>query len=231
MDQTQRSFLIGGGTGALGSAVVEAALAAGHRVVVPWIAEDERKALEETSAAVAAAERLVLVRADVTDEAGARAALEAAGVPDLLVNGVGGFAGGTPFVDTPLEDWDRMYRMNVRSAAALSRAALPGMLARGRGVIVNVAAQPAFDCPPNLSAYSASKAALVALTRTLDAELSGRGVRVNAVVPTTIDTPANRAAMPDADWSTWTPPESIAGVILWLASEAAATVSGALLPV
>jgi NAD(P)-dependent dehydrogenase (short-subunit alcohol dehydrogenase family) len=227
----ERIFVIGGGTGALGSAVVEATLLAGHRAVVPWIVENERKALEKSHGEEAAAGRLVLVRADVADEAGARAAVEAAGAPDVLVNGVGGFAGGKPFVETPLEDWDRMYRMNVRSAAALSRAAVPGMLARGRGVIVNVAAQPAFDCPPNLAAYSASKAALVALTKTLDAEVGPRGVRVNAVVPTTIDTPANSAAMPDADWSAWTRPEAIAGVILWLASDAARSVSGALLPV
>jgi len=108
---------------------------------------------------------------------------------------------------------------------------LPGMLARGRGAIVNIAANAALDPPAGMSAYVSSKAALVAMTRSLAREVGPRGVRVNAVLPTTIDTPANRAAMPDADFSQWTRPESIAAVIHWLASDAAAAVRGALVPV
>jgi NAD(P)-dependent dehydrogenase (short-subunit alcohol dehydrogenase family) len=113
----------------------------------------------------------------------------------------------------------------------MSRAVLPGMLARGRGAIVNVASRAAFDRPAGLAAYSAAKAAIVVLTETLQREVAARGVRVNAVVPTTIDTPANRAAMPDADFSTWTRPEQIAAAVLWLASDAATAVRGALVPV
>jgi NAD(P)-dependent dehydrogenase (short-subunit alcohol dehydrogenase family) len=124
-----------------------------------------------------------------------------------------------------------MYRMNMRAAAAAAHAALPGMLARGRGAIVNVAAQAALDPPAGMGAYVASKAALVAWTRSLAREVGGRGVRVNAVLPSTIDTPANRAAMPDADFSQWTRPESIAAVVRWLASDEAAAVRGALVPV
>jgi NAD(P)-dependent dehydrogenase (short-subunit alcohol dehydrogenase family) len=123
-----------------------------------------------------------------------------------------------------------MYRMNVRTAAAMTRAALPGLQARGRGAIVNVAANAALDPPAGIGAYVASKAALVALTRSLSREVP-HAIRVNAVLPTTIDTPANRAAMPDADFSTWTRPEQIAAVIHWLASDAARAVRGALVPV
>jgi len=226
-----RNVLVTGGTGSLGSAVVEAFLAARDRVVVPWIVQGEAERARAAWAGALRDGRAVLVEADVADEAGAARAVAAAGEVDVLVNGVGGFAGGTPVDATPLDAWDRMYRMNVRTAAACARAAVPGMRARRRGVIVNVASQAALAPPAGLSAYAASKAGVVALTRALQEELAGDGIRVAAVVPTTIDTPANRAAMPGADPSAWTPPAKIAGVILWLASDAASTVRGALVPV
>lgn len=224
-----RSVLVTGGTGGLGQAVVTGFLAAGDRVCVPWIAAEEEARMRARFAAALAEGRLGLVEADVADEAGAAKAVARADAPTVIVNGVGGFAAGSHH-ETSLEVWDRMYRMNLRSAAAVSRAALPGLLARGRGAIVNVAAQAALDPPAGIGAYAASKAALVAFTRGLARELPP-GVRVNAVIPTTIDTPANRAAMPDADPSTWTRPEQIAAVILWLASDAASAVRGALVPV
>jgi NAD(P)-dependent dehydrogenase (short-subunit alcohol dehydrogenase family) len=211
--------------------VVDAAFDAGHRVVVPWIVTAERDALQTARKAEADAGDLVLLEADVAEEAGARAVVEAAGEPFALVNGVGGFGGGTPNHETDLALWDRMYRMNVRTAAAMSRAVAPGMIERAGGVIVNVAARAAADAPPGIAAYAASKAAIVVLTRSLQQELGPDGVRVNAVVPTTIDTPANREAMPDADFSSWTSPARIAGVIAWLASDAGATVRGGLIPV
>ena len=161
----------------------------------------------------------------------ARAAVEAAGGVDVLVNGGGGFGGGAPVHETELALWDRMYRMNVRSVAAMTRAAAPGMLERRRGVILNVASRAADDRPAGIAAYSASKAAVGVLTETLQKELGDAGIRVCAVVPTTIDTPANRDAMPDADFSAWTPPAEIARVLVWLASDAARTVRGALVPV
>lgn len=225
----RRSVLVTGGTGGLGQAVVAAFLAAGDRVWVPWIAAREEERMRERFAAALAAGQLGLLEADVAEEEGAALLVARAGEPAVVVNGVGGFAAGLHH-ETPLEVWDLMYRMNVRTAAAVCRAALPGLRARGRGAIVNVAANAALDPPPGLGAYVASKAALIAFTRSLAREVPP-GVRVNAVLPTTIDTPANRAAMPDADFSTWTRPEQIAAVITWLASEAAAAVRGALVPV
>ncbi len=227
----QRTVVVTGGTGALGRALVQAFLAAGDRVVVPWIVEGERDEVSQLWRTALEEGRAQLVEADVADEAGAaELARRAAGV-EVLVNAVGGFAGGTQLADTPLELFDRMYRINVRSAVATTRALLPAMVKHRTGAIVNVASQAAIDTPGGLSAYSASKAALIALTRTLQNELADAGVRVNAVVPTTIDTPANRQAMPGADPSQWTPPERIAEVVLWLASDAGATVRGGLIPV
>jgi NAD(P)-dependent dehydrogenase (short-subunit alcohol dehydrogenase family) len=216
-----RSVVVSGGTGALGRAVVAAFLGAGDLVVVPWVVADEARALEAAWPEPIATGRLLLLEADVAEESGADATARAAGAVSVLVNGVGGFAGGTPHSETPLEVWDRMFRINVRTAAALSRALLPGM----------VASQAAFSRPAGLAAYNASKAAVLVLGETLQKEVQDHGVRVHAVAPTTIDTPANRRAMPDADFSTWTPPERIAGVILWLAGEGARTVRGACIPV
>ena len=224
-------WIVTGGTGALGSAIVEAALEAGDRVVVPWIVDSERERLARACADAVDSGRLELIQADVAEEDGAAAVASRAGETFVLVNGVGGFGGGTPVHETELELWDRMYRMNVRTAAAMSRAVAPGMIERARGLIVNVASQAAADAPPGIAAYAASKAAVSVLTRALQQELGEHGVRVNAVVPTTIDTPANREAMPDADFSAWTPPVQIAGVIRWLASPAGATVRGGLIPV
>lgn len=231
MADARRDVLVSGGTGALGRANVTAFLEAGDRVVVPWIVAQEKDAMERDFTEALADGRLVLVQADVAEAEGAAAAVAAA--PDLavLVNGAGGFAGGAPHWETDLAEWDALYRINVRTAVALSRAALPLLRARGSGCIVNVASQAAYDRPATLGAYSASKAAVLVLTETLQNELADSALRVNAVVPTTIDTPGNRAAMPDADFSTWTAPAAIAGVIRWLASSAGATVRGGAIPV
>lgn len=225
MSAAPRDVLVTGGTGGLGQAVVAAFLAGGDRVVVPWIEAREAARMRER---FGASPHLVLIEADVADAAGAAAAVAQAPALGALVNGVGGFAMG-PHAETALDVWDRLYRMNVRAAAATTRAALPRL---GRGAaIVNVAAAAALDPPADMGAYTASKAALVAFTRSLAREVAPRGVRVNAVLPTTIDTPANRAAMPDADFSLWTRPEQIAAAIHWLASDAASAVRGALVPV
>lgn len=226
-----RNVLVSGGAGALGRAVVEAFLEGGDHVMVPWIVEAERDALAAALCRPLEAGSLTLLAADVAEADGAAAAVEAAEPVTVLVNGAGGFAGGMPHTETPLEDFDRMYRINLRTAAALCQAALPGMTSRAAGCIVNVASRAAIDRPPTLAAYSASKAGVLVLTETLQKEVAEHGVRVNAVVPTTIDTPANRAAMPDADFGAWTPTAAIAAVVHWLASDAAASVRGGAIPV
>jgi len=230
-EDSVRSVVISGGTGALGRALVARFLASGDRVVVPWIVKRELEAIETAECEALHSQRLILVEADVADDAGARAVAHASPNVEVLVNAVGGFAGGKTVAETELEVWDRMYRMNVRTAVALSRAVLPGMLERRKGSIANIASRAALELPAGLAAYAASKGAVLSLSEVLRKEVGDRGVRVNTILPTTIDTPANRAAMPDADFSQWTPPAVIAEVIHWLASPAAATVRGAVVPV
>ncbi|HTO69956.1 MAG TPA: SDR family NAD(P)-dependent oxidoreductase [Myxococcota bacterium] len=226
-----RVVVISGGTGALGRALVTRFLAGGDRVVLPWIVKRELESLESGEPEALRAGRIVALEADVTEEAGARRVAEAAAPVEVLVNAVGGYAGGKSLAETDLEVWDRMYRMNLRSAVSLTRAVLPGMLARKKGSIVNIASRAALELPAGLAAYAAAKGAVLAASEILQKEVAASGLRVNTIVPTTIDTPANRAAMPNADFSQWTPPAAIAEVIHWLSSEAAATVRGAVVPV
>ncbi len=226
-----RTVIVTGGTGALGRAVVRRFLEHGDRVLAPWIVAAERDAIAGDEADALAAGALELVECDVAEEASAAELARAAGAVEVLVNGVGGFAGGPAVQETGLEVWDRMYRMNLRSAAAMCRAVVPGMRERGRGSILLVASRAAYDRPAGLAAYSASKAGVMVLTETLQHEVADSDIRINAVVPTTIDTPANREHMPDADFSTWTAPARIAEVMLWLASDAASAVRGGLIPV
>jgi NAD(P)-dependent dehydrogenase (short-subunit alcohol dehydrogenase family) len=147
------------------------------------------------------------------------------------VNAVGGFTGGKPLWEANADTLDKMLALNLRSGWALARAAVPVMLKRGRGAIVNVAAQAALSPPAGLGAYAASKAAAVALFASLAADLKGTGVRVNSIIPTIIDTSANRKAMPDADFSKWPKPAEIARVVLFLCGDDAKLVHGAAIPV
>lgn len=225
--------LVAGGTGALGRAVSLALLQEGAQVVVTYRKQEEFAALQD--AAPAGGPRLEGHRIDVTDEAavsGLIATLVAQHVAlDVLVNTVGGYAGGTKLWELEPEVLDRMLALNLRSGYALSRAAVRVMLKQGRGAIVNVAAKAAADYPGGAAAYAASKAAAVALLGSLAAELKGTGVRVNSILPSIIDTRANRQAMPKADFSKWPKPEEIARVILFLCSDDAKVVHGAAVPV
>ncbi len=150
---------------------------------------------------------------------------------DVLVNNAGGFAGGKPVHEDDLATWDAMFGMNLRPSLLCCRAVVPVMLRQRRGRIVNIGAGAALSAPAGLSAYAASKAAVLRLTESLAAELRHTGITVNSVLPGIIDTPENRAAMPGADVRTWVAPAAIADVILFLASDAARAVTGAAVPV
>ena len=171
---------------------------------------------------------------DVTDEADIRRLLDkviqTADRIDTLINLVGGFAIGR-VVETDASLWQRMLTMNLTTAFLLSKAVLPHMLERRTGCIVHVAARAALEPFPGAAAYIVSKSGLVALIRTLSLELTGSGVTVNGVLPTTIDTPANRSSMPDADPSKWARPESIAQTLIFLASREASQINGALIQI
>ena len=225
--------LVAGGTGGLGRAVSLAFLGEDAKVVVTYRKQEEFDALK--SAAGASGSRLEGHGVDVTDEAAVRQLIDnilaKRGRLDALVNAVGGYAGGVKFWELETKVFDQMLALNLRSGYALSRAALPVMLKQGRGAIVNVASKAAFDHAAGVAAYAASKAAAVAMMDSLAADVKGTGVRVNSILPSIIDTEANRKAMPKADFAKWPKPEDIARVILFLCSEDARVIHGAAIPV
>ena len=225
--------VVAGGTGGLGRAVSVAFLEKGAQVLVTYRNQQEFDALKAAAGTRAAS--LEGHRVDVTDEAAVSQLIEAVvarhGRLDVLVNAVGGYAGGVKLWEMDTRVFDQMLALNLRSGYALARAAVRAMLKQGRGAIVNVASKAAFDHGAGAGAYAASKAAAVALMDSLAADLKGTGVRVNSVVPSIMDTPANRAAMPKADCSKWPKTEDVARVILFLASDDAKLIHGAAVPV
>jgi len=148
-----------------------------------------------------------------------------------VINAVGGYAGGPPLWETDTAVLDRMLAVNLRTGYTLLRAAIPALLKQGRGALVNVAAKAGLDHPAGAAAYAASKAGAIAMTDSLAADLLGTGVRINSILPSIIDTAANRAAMPKADHAKWPKPQDIARVILFLCSNDAAVIHGAAIPV
>jgi NAD(P)-dependent dehydrogenase (short-subunit alcohol dehydrogenase family) len=219
------SIVISGGTGGLGSAVTRTMLDAGWHVVVPYVDERELDRVDEH-------ERLELVPADLFDAGAATAVVAAApGRLGALVNLVGGFAAGGRVHETPIADFEQQYRLNLRPTYLLSAAALPRMLEGGGGSIVCVSTRAAVRPFSGAAGYISSKAAVLSLVDALAAEYTREGIRANAIMPSVIDTPANRAAQPDEDHSRWVPPEQIAAVIRFLCSDDAAPISGAHLPV
>lgn len=214
-------MLITGGTGALGQTVVPTFVSAGASVIL-----GDRNAVQVPGVTV--------LKADFTDQTQVRGlvneVIQTAGRLDALINLIGGFATGR-VVDTDVSLWERMLAMNLTSAFLLSQAVLPHMLERRQGRMVHVAARAAVEPFPGAAAYIVSKGGLIALIRTLSTELDGSGVTVNGILPTTIDTPANRKAMPAADPSKWARSESIAQALVFLASDDASQINGALIPI
>ena len=217
----EKVILITGGAGALGQTVVPAFVSAGASVILGDLNPVQLPGV-------------TALKADFTDQTQVRGlvneVIQSSGRLDALVNLIGGFATGR-MVDTDVSLWQRMLAMNLTSAFLLSQAVLPSMLERRQGRIVHVAARAALEPFPGAAAYIVSKAGLVALIRTLSKELNGSGVTVNGVLPSTIDTPVNRKAMPEADPSKWVRPESIARTLVFLASDDANQINGALIPI
>jgi NAD(P)-dependent dehydrogenase (short-subunit alcohol dehydrogenase family) len=230
---TDQVVMITGATGHLGSATVQAFADAGARIVAVDRNPDKQAKMHP---ALAQSERHWLAApVDLTAPADVKAVVEQAvarmGRIDVLVNTVGAFRAGKLTQDTEVEVWDLMMNLNAKTAYLMCRAVAPHMRERKHGKIVNVAARAGLAGAAKMSAYSASKSAVIRLTETLAAELRREGVNVNCILPGTIDTPENREAMPDADFSRWVTPESLAEIILFLASGAARDMHGAALPV
>jgi NAD(P)-dependent dehydrogenase (short-subunit alcohol dehydrogenase family) len=223
------TILVTGGTGALGSAVVAELADSGADVVSTWVADREIDRLDP-----ALKDKIELVQADLSSDEGAEAAVKAATAAAPLaglVNLVGGFAAGGRWHEEPISTLEKMLALNLMTTARMCRAALPSLLEDDGGAIVCVGAKHALEPFPTGGPVSISKAAVLALVRALDVEYRGDGIRVNAVLPNLIDTPANRADDPDADTSGWVAPEEIAKVIRFLCSSESAPVSGASIPV
>ncbi|HTX48210.1 MAG TPA: SDR family NAD(P)-dependent oxidoreductase [Caulobacteraceae bacterium] len=221
MSLAGKTIAVTGAFGVLGRAVASAAEAAGARVARLDAAKTD------------ASGDLVFEGLDLTDEPATTAAMaeiaRAAGGLHGLVNVAGGFTWQT-VADSPAEVWEAMFRINLMTAVTASRAALPHLKA-SRGAIVNIGANAAGRAAAGMAPYTASKAGVARFTEALAEELAGSGVRVNAVLPNIIDTPANRRDMPKADFSAWQSPDQIAKVIVFLLSDAAAAVTGAAIPV
>jgi NAD(P)-dependent dehydrogenase (short-subunit alcohol dehydrogenase family) len=226
-----RAIVVSGGTGSLGRAVVRAALDAGARVAVPYRSPAEWESLRDGRPDDG---RLFGAKANLADPMEAARFVEAAASSLGGLDGVaalaGAYAGSGPFEQATVEEWTRMIETNLGTAASLCRAALPHLLKAG-GSAVTVGSRSAEGGGAGAAAYAVSKMGVIALTRALAAENRTRGVRFNCISPGTIDTPANRAAMPNADRSQWTPPESVARLVLYLLSPDSAPTTGAVIPV
>ena len=228
-----QGILITGGTGALGSAVVHAFLQQGAKVAVTYRAQREYDDLQS----LLSSEHVQLhgYRADVTNEAEMQQVASAVTAEfqrlDGLVNAVGGYWGGAKLWEMQSAVLDHMLALNLRSAFVSARSVLPIFLGQGSGCIVNVAARSAVEAPGGAGAYAASKAAALALMHSLAMDLKGTAIRVNSILPNIIDTAANRRDMPRANFASWTKPEAIAQVILFLFSPDAQAINGAAIPV
>jgi NAD(P)-dependent dehydrogenase (short-subunit alcohol dehydrogenase family) len=228
-----RVAIVTGGAGALGGAVTSRLLAEGAHVSVPLELAAHGDALRGRTAP-AHQDRLSMEVVDVTDLDAMTRFADAAGRRhgrvDILVAIVGGFAGGA-LCETDRATWDRMLAMNLTATFVAARAAVPHMVTAGRGRVVTIGSRAVVPPGPGIIAYTTAKAGVIAFTQALARELAPHGITVNCILPSTMDTPANRAAMPDSDRQGWIPVESVADAIAFLVSDASGHVTGALLPV
>lgn len=223
-------IVVTGAAGSLGRAVAQSFLDQGHAVV---LVDLDEAALRQAYADAAGAKTFVAV--NLTDAAATQrvlgAVLEADGPADVLCNIAGGFTMGGPAHETDGAEWQRMLDMNVYTLINASRAVVPGMVAAGRGRVINVAAASAASGKAQMGPYCAAKSAVARITETMAQELRGKGINVNAVAPSIIDTPANRADMPKANPAQWVSLQQLSDVIGFLASDRASAVHGAVIPV
>ena len=230
MDFTGQTVVITGAAGNLGRALADAFSARGaNRVLIDRSPEVLARAFGAGTPATMLASTDLLDQGDVN--ATMQKAIDRFSRIDVLCNIAGGFRMGEPVHETSDATWDFLFDLNARTLLNAVRAVVPAMLKSGGGRIVNVGAFAAQKGAAQMGAYCASKSVVIRLTESMAAELRGRGINVNCVLPTVIDTPENRVAMPDADPGRWVAPEDLAAAIVFLASPAARAIHGAALPV
>jgi NAD(P)-dependent dehydrogenase (short-subunit alcohol dehydrogenase family) len=224
----EHTVIVTGGTGGLGAAVTDRLLDDGWRVVVPWVFERELERVQKRDG-------LELIEGDLFDQAAVEHVVERAaqdgGPLRGVVNLIGGFAIGGRVHETPVDEFERQFRLNLRPTYLMTHAALPHMIDAGGGSILCVGTRAALHPFPGAAGYIASKAAVIAFAKTVAVEYKNDGVRCNVVLPSVIDTPANRAEMPNADFERWVKPVEIAGVIARLLTDDFLPTSGAEIPV
>jgi NAD(P)-dependent dehydrogenase (short-subunit alcohol dehydrogenase family) len=226
VDFRGKTCLVTGAAGNLGRAVAAAFAAQGAALL---LMDHQQEHLRSAYGAEGEGRRFAL--ADLRDAQSVARALPAGARVDILCNIAGGFRMGQPVHETSDDTWDLMLGLNAKSVVNCARAVVPGMLAAGQGKIVNIAALAGLAGKANMGAYIASKAAVMRLTETMAAELRDKGINVNCILPSIIDTPQNRMDMPKADPKRWVAPEALADVVLFLASDAARAIHGASIPV
>jgi NAD(P)-dependent dehydrogenase (short-subunit alcohol dehydrogenase family) len=221
--------VITGAAGILGTAAASAFRAEGARLV---LVDRHMGALRE---AFGSWPETLLLEADLTSEADTTSVVESTvaetGALDVLLNIAGGFRMGARLHETSLEDWEFMLQLNARTVFLMSRAALRQMLVQEGGKIVSVSARAGISGGARMAPYSVSKGAVIRLTECIAAEYKNDGIQANCIVPSVVDTPANREDMPDADFTKWVTPEAVAEALLFLASDAAGAINGAAVPV
>lgn len=219
MDLAGKKMVVTGGAGVLGAAVAQRAKRYGAEIVLLDVVQNISSELGEYHSV------------DLTDSVAVQACFEHIGQFDCLANIAGGFAMGPTVHETDDSLWDAMFSINVTTLRTVLRAAVPVLLEQSRGSIVNIGALGALQGAANMAAYTAAKSTVMRITEALSEEVRGQGVNVNAVLPSLIDTPRNRADMPDSDFGQWVSPSDLANVVCFLASDAAKAVHGVLLPV
>lgn len=224
MNLNGKTVVITGANGGLGKTVAEVARAEGATLVLLDVAFPAAELQQQSAASTKFA-------VDLTDAQATRECFEKVGKFDAVFNLAGGFDMGPAVHEITDAQWDFLFKMNVTTLHNVIRAAVPKLIAQGRGAIVNVGALGALKGQGNMGAYCASKSVVMRLTESLSEELKNKGINVNAVLPSIIDTPRNRADMPSADFNKWVAPTDLASVICFLASDAAKALHGVLLPV
>jgi NAD(P)-dependent dehydrogenase (short-subunit alcohol dehydrogenase family) len=227
-----KKVLITGPAGNLGLAVAKKFQAAGSHLILPD--RDPERLLELYPDLVDDSHHQLITNLDLLDlpalEEKLGHAIDKNGGIDILVHTVGGFEMGEKVYEISAQSWEKMIDLNVKTLLNITRVVLPPMIRQGSGKIITVGARPAFSGKGKMGAYSAAKAAVLRLTESLSREVRSKGINANCLIPGTIDTPENRQAMPEADFSSWVAPDSLADVILFLSSPAADDIHGAAVP-